>query len=109
MIDITGTDLRKFIAKAYDLSRPQGMGYLHFQDGPLPDEMIDKILDVKSSHCVASMDYVLGRSVKMAIYRKGDRLLIGGPDWYDHSDYHLEALLSADGVVNNGEYVEPTA
>lgn len=106
MIDITGTDLRKFVAKAYELSQAQGMGYLHFQEGPLPEEMIDKILDVKNKFCVCGMDYVLGRSIKMAVYNRGGRLLIGGPGWYDHSDYQLEALLSADGVVNNGEYVE---
>jgi hypothetical protein len=106
MIDITGTDLRKFIAKAYELSQPQGMGFLHFKEGPLDDESIDKILNVKNEFCVCGMDYVHGRSIKMAVYSKGDRLLIGGPGWYDHSDYQLEELLSADGVVNNGEYVE---
>jgi hypothetical protein len=106
MIDITGTDLRKFIAKAYELSEPQGMGFLHFKEGPLDDETIDKILSSKGSHCVAGMDYVNGRSVKMAVYAKGDRLVIGGPGWYDHADFKLEELLSSDGVVNNGEYVE---
>jgi hypothetical protein len=108
MIDITGTDLRKFIAKAYDLSQPQGMGCLHFQDGAIPEEMIDKILDVKSSHCVAGMDYVLGRAVKMSVYKKGGRLLIGD-NWYDHNPAQLQILLCAEGVVYNGTYVEAKA
>lgn len=110
MIDITGTDLRKFIAKAYDLSQPQGMGYLHFQEGPIMDQAIDEILErsEKSGYCVVGMDYVLGRAVKMSVYKKGDRLLIGD-NWYDHNPAQLQILLCAEGVVYNGTYVEAKA
>lgn len=105
MIDITGTDLRKFIAKAYELSAPQGMGFIHYQEGAIPEAKIDEILDVKNKFCVAGMDYVLGRAVKMAVYEKNGRLLICDK-WFDHNEAQLQALLDADGVVNNGEYQE---
>lgn len=104
MIDITGTDLRKFVAKAYELSQPQGLGFFHYQEGPLSDGMIDKILAHDGKFLAVGMDYVLGRSVKVAVYRKGDRLVINGPHWFDHTDESLKELLSAEGVVNNGEY-----
>lgn len=99
MIDITELDLRKFIAKAYDLSVPFGMGMLHFQPGPLPEEMIDRILAAsdEGARIAVSMDYVMGRAVKMTVFRDGDRLFIRN-DWFDHSPVHLERLLDAATV-----------
>lgn len=107
-IDITGTDLRKFVAKAYELSQPQGMGFLHFTEGPLDEATISAILDVRNpGYCLLNMDYVHGRSVKLGVYVRDGRWLINSR-WYDHTARQLHALLAADGVVNNGEYVEAT-
>jgi hypothetical protein len=32
-IDITGVDMVEFVKKVYELSLPQGMGFLHYQEG----------------------------------------------------------------------------
>jgi hypothetical protein len=37
MIDISGIDLVKFAQAVYELSKPQGLGFLHFSPGPLEE------------------------------------------------------------------------
>lgn len=101
-IEITGIDLSKFVAACYEFSRPQGMGWLHAQDGPLDQETIDGILNAKTGHgsIILSMDYVHGRAVKMTVYRKKggllkkDRLFIRNR-WFDHSPWHIEQVFKA--------------
>ncbi len=44
MIEITGVDLRKFIQEVYALSRPQGLGILHYQEGDLSDDEAKSIV-----------------------------------------------------------------
>lgn len=81
------------IRAAYDLSRPQGMGYLHFQEGPLPDDVLTQIKATAHSRIVASMDYVRGRAVKQGVYRSDDGLLyIEADRWFDHSIDDLREL-----------------
>lgn len=102
MIEITGVDLREFIKAAYDLSSPQGMGFIHFQEGGLDDETVDAILEKEKTvhlenRVVVSMDYVHGRAVKMAVLRDGGKLFIRD-DWFDHSPKQLADLLNRVGV-----------
>lgn len=97
-IDITGVDLRKFVADVYDLSVPQGMGFLHARPGDLPDEVIDNILKNTPPAIAVSMDYVLGRACKMTVYRKEGALLIGAK-WFDHSQEQLNELLRRHGIT----------
>lgn len=95
-IDITGCDLRKFVAKVYDLSRPQGLGFLHFTREPLTDAEIDLLIWPGESYLVR-MDYVKGRSCKMTVFNREGRLTIYD-SWYDHSDEQLNELLAHVGV-----------
>ena len=91
-IDISAVDLRKFIADVYDLSAPQGMGFLHATPGPLDEASIDSILERGSKSYPVGMDYVHGRACKMTVYRDGDKLTINDR-WYDHSAAQLRELL----------------
>lgn len=95
--------LEDVIREAYDLSKPQGLGYFHAKEGPLSDEEIAVIIS-RESHVgagpiVAGMDYVLGRAVKMCIRKEPDtdHLYIYS-NWYDHSRYSLELLLEKFGI-----------
>lgn len=94
MIDITGVDLHKFVKEAYALSKPQGLGLMHFQEGALDDKTVEEILSCGDSRIAASMDYVHGRAVKMVVFKKDDRLEIRD-SWFDHSDSQLRQLLQA--------------
>lgn len=97
-IEITGVDLELFVKEAYDLSRPQGMGFLHYTPGPLPQDIVEDLLSMKwSGHVKIDIDYVLGRAVKMAVWEEDDRMFIRS-DWFDHSEYALRELLHRVGV-----------
>lgn len=97
-IDITGIDLKEFVKEVYALSKPQGMGILHYQEGELSDTDAQEIIEkFKNSERIAiSMDYVRGRACKMTVWKENGKLLIVD-NWYDHSDLQFEALLKKFG------------
>ena len=93
MIDITGVDLKRFIQKVYDLSVPQGFGFLHYTKEPLTDEEVNGILEHANYNGVRlSMDYMKGRACKMTVFKVDDKLWINN-NWYDHSEEQLSTLL----------------
>ena len=80
------------IRAAYDLSAPQGLGFLHAKAGELDEATMERIKGSGYGGCVASMDYVHGRAVKLAIFRDGENLYIPADRWYDHSIESLQEL-----------------
>lgn len=81
------------IKAAYSLSSPQGLGFLHFEKGPLPDEDVERITSFKRGDVVFSMDYVRGRSIKLSGFRNKDgSCRIDADRWYDHSPDQLREL-----------------
>lgn len=98
MIDITNVNLVEFAKKIYELSVPQGLGFLHYDSTPLSDENA-KTLIHDSGRIALDMDYVSGRSCKMTVLRdiKTRKLYI--PDsWYDHTDRIFSRLLNHFGI-----------
>lgn len=93
-VDVTGVDLVKFVKEVYKLSGPQGLGFLHHEEGELTDDEVEDILKTweKDKQFRLSLDYVKGRACKMTIFRKEDKLYIRVP-WYDHTDQQLRELL----------------
>lgn len=106
-IEIPADKAREAIKAAYDLSTPQGLGFLHAREGGLDDETVDAILanERPDSWIVATMDYVHGRSCKFRIYHHEGRLFIR-PRWYDHGDHQLEELLTRLDVESPAEKIE---
>ncbi len=98
MVEITGVDMIAFVKKVYDLSDPQGMGFIHYEGGELPDEIAQEIIDSGHSHIALRMDYVKGRSCKMTVFREDDGTLWINKDWYDHCEPQMEELLSSCGI-----------
>lgn len=110
-IEIPADKLRDAVKLAFDLSAPQGLGFLHHREGGLEDEVVSEIIERDKDGCVAaSMDYVHGRSCKFHVYRGGDygnhddKLYIQS-SWYDHSDRDLEELLTGLGIENAAEKI----
>lgn len=108
-IEITNVDLTKFVQKVYDLSKPQGMGYLQYIPGPLTNQEAEDIVNkqlesTKSSpmiqgyKAIMSLDYVNGRSCKMTIFKTEDEKLWIRNPWFDHTDNLLEMLLSGFNI-----------
>ena len=110
IVDMTGVDLRKFVAKAYELSKPQGLGFLHYEEGGLSESEIDEIIEAGGTGwnnrlTDMNLDYVKGRSVKMNVFnREGsayaiqegiERYIFLTHGWYDHTDEQFVDLLEA--------------
>lgn len=96
-IDVTGIDLLTLVKKAYELSVPAGMGFLHFQPGPLPDHIAPRLVGNEDSDFPVNLDYVAGRGVKLTVTRNGGRLYV--PDrWFDHSAEQYSQLLATVGI-----------
>lgn len=93
-IEITGCDLIALIKKAYALSSPQGMGFLHFKEGGMSDEEAKRIIESPRG---VDMDYVHGRAVKFWVKKDGDRMFVRDR-WFDHSDSQLKELLQSVGI-----------
>ena len=99
MIDVTGINLVRFAQKVYELSSPQGLGFMHFTPQPLDEKVAQEMVDQwkKDNWSALSMDYVNGRACKMDVIRKDGKLFIHD-SWYDHSDDKLKQLLAAFNV-----------
>jgi len=99
MIEITGVDLKEFTKKVYELSLPQGLGFLHYQSGGLSDEQAEQIVsggnrlfNRPNDRIALDMDYISGRACKMVVFKEEGRLYIN-KNWYDHTDTQLKMLL----------------
>lgn len=98
MINITGCDLHTLIKEAYNLSKPQGLGFMHFDPAPLTDDEILAILMRGTSRCPVNMDYVKGRAVKLNVFINEENQLSIHDSWYDHNDIQLDTLLQRIGI-----------
>lgn len=92
-IDITDCDKLALIKKAYELSLPKGLGFLHIKDGPLSDEEVFACIRKDGS---INMDYVNGRCIKFRSFVRDGRLLTNN-HWYDHTQKDLERLMQSIG------------
>lgn len=101
MLNITGVDLPHFAQVVYRLSKPQGMGYIHYKGGELSkaDAEAEVASQDSDDRIALSMDYVHGRACKMTVFRlaKTGQLFIR-PDWFDHTESQLHQLLDEFGL-----------
>lgn len=62
--------LRAIVKASFELARPAGLGWIHFNDEQgMTDEMADEFVDL-SRDVVVSMDYVQGRQCKTVIFKE---------------------------------------
>ena len=92
MLDITGVNLVKFVKEVYNLSRPQGLGFIHFTPGPLSSNEASLYVRPPGSYIRVSTDYIRGRACKMVVWEESRKLLIRDR-WFDHSSEDLDELL----------------
>jgi hypothetical protein len=95
-IDVSKLDLIEIVKAAYDLSRPVGLGYLHYDPEPLINEEAADLINLESKKVVA-LDYVRGRAVKFRVFKENNKLYIKDT-WYDHTKQDLEELLRRAGL-----------
>lgn len=104
---IPRTLLPELARRAYDLSEAKGMGFIHFTPGPLPEPHLQAILDKGNDRNPLSMDYVLGRAVKMTVFSHptDETLALVPPHWYEHTHQDLIDLLTTIGVGDAAELI----
>lgn len=90
-----GTDLVALAQRAYSLSRPQGLGFLHYQEGGLPAEDAKGCIGRDGS---LNMDYVHGRALKFHVQKNADGSFSLADAWYDHTTEQYQELLEPFGV-----------
>lgn len=98
MLELENIDMRKFISAVYELSVPQGLGFLHAEPGGLDKDTLD-LFEKEYRYnansgvaCVLSIDYLRGRACKMSVWQENGKLYIH-PRWFDHSPVQLAKLL----------------
>lgn len=91
--------LVEVVKAAYDLSHPIGMGIIHYREGSLTDEQAQSLIDLDHKRHVVNMDYVVGRCVKMSVFKdqQTEQFFIH-KSWYDHSNDDLKELLDRVGI-----------
>lgn len=99
MIDVTHLTTEqkvKLIKKAYELSRPQSFGLLHFMpNDELSDEQAQQLINKDG---IVNLDYVRGRACKLRMYKKDDGTLFFRDEWYDHTNEQYTELLASIGI-----------
>ena len=100
MIDVSGVNLEELINATYELSSPQGMGFLHAKVGGLDQSEVDEIVErgKADNRIVIDMDYVNGRACKMTVFKTDEGSLFIRNKWFDHSDLSLTTLLERVGI-----------
>ena len=98
MIEVTNVDLAVLAQKAYDLSAPKGMGYLHYTPEPITYEQAKGLVDHNHRMFPLDLDYVNGRAVKLTVRREKDGRLWLEDTWFDHTMSQYRELLAYVGI-----------
>jgi hypothetical protein len=100
-VSVPAARLPDLVRGAYDLSRPVGMGYLHYEPGALTDDEVQQIIAVpQMGSGVVYMDYVKGRCCKFNAWRDPEdpSVVLVDNRWFDHTENDLIELLTRAGV-----------
>ena len=89
MIDVTDIPTINLVKAAFNLSKPVGMGFLHYEPGDMPDEMAQDYINSDGS---VYMDYVQGRQCKFHVKINDGKKYIRDT-WYDRTPEQLNKLL----------------
>lgn len=115
-IEIKATDIPNLIKGVYALSVPVGMGYMHYQEGDLPEPTLGLLMERLEKNlqritkleadgityglasCVMPMDYIHGRCCKFGVFYNSGKFFIDG-NWFDHSEAQLDMLLTICNIA----------
>lgn len=101
-IEFTGHEPYLILQKAYELSSPQGMGFMHARAGGLSDDEAKAIVAGATRgspphNASISFDYVHGRAMKLWMDVREGRLFLPR-SWYDHSEEAMRALCESFSI-----------
>lgn len=91
-LELHNVTARQLIQAVYAHSRPQGLGFLHFERGPLSEEDTDLLIEAQRDDQHINLDYVNGRACKFYAVKRGENWYTS-TEWYDHGESDIEGLL----------------
>ena len=90
---VAEADLVSLVKAVYKNSRPQGLGFLHYQEGGPSDEVAKSMINSDSLYPI-NLDYVAGRACKFSATKvEGGVECFHGFNWYDHSESDILNVL----------------
>lgn len=92
-IDLKGLNKAAVLATLYNASKPQGMGFIHYDPTPMSVEQAEKLLEQGTY-----FDYLMGRVMKIDL--KGDTLDTWGYDRDNGEGAAQKALESLQATSN---------
>lgn len=104
-IRIPTTLVAAVVAHAYNLSRPQGLGFMHYTPEPMTLEEAQQVVDAGGTSfghtkVGVSLDYVNGRAVKLHIREDVEGYFLEDDGtWFDHGPTlwaELKRLIATD-------------
>lgn len=101
-IDLKGLDKAAVLAALYNASKPQGMGFLHYDPTPMTVEQAQELLERTTD-----FDYLMGRVMKINL--GGDTLNTWGYDRDNGEGAAAKAIESLQATSNpNNEEIRHT-
>lgn len=98
-IRIAADRLNLAVRAAYNLSQPQGLGFLHAQPGEMTEEEADQVINVTPGRPIR-LDYVRGRAVKLSFELDEEGYYVNDKGrWFDHSDQQWMEFKKIVGVT----------
>lgn len=97
MLDITGLDRVSVFMALYEHAKPQGMGFIHYQPGPLTREEAETWMKIADENCSSSYDYVKGRVMKFKLPPDATSI---NPSLYDRDNGEGAAQRAIDKLRN---------
>ncbi len=67
MVNISGLSKESVLAALYNASRPQGMGFMHYDPTPMTEKVAEGV--IKRMGGVLDFDYLAGRVMKVNIHK----------------------------------------
>lgn len=81
------------VMHVYNLSSPQGMGFLHYEPEDMTIEQAKEIVEKIGDRGYINLDYVKGRACKFFFKIIDGKVVFDMDSWYDHSKYQFDTLI----------------
>lgn len=98
--------LRAIVRASFELARPVGLGFIHFEDGPpMTDEDADQSINLSPDYgnLVVQMDYVQGRQCKTYIKKISDGHFTLSNNAYERDRGTPEPMLDKANEIISGK------
>ncbi|HEX8974829.1 MAG TPA: hypothetical protein VF817_05120 [Patescibacteria group bacterium] len=102
--------LRAIVIASFELSRPAGLGFLHFDKSTkMTEDEADRFISLPPRHgdVVIEMDYVQGRQCKTVVWKKGPGHYLLNDHLFERDRGSIEPMLEKAKQIATGDSIPP--